>query len=69
VKGYAATIIGGVGNLVGAVAGGLLLGLFEVFVASYVSPRWTDAIVYTLLIVLLALRPQGLVGRAIPEKL
>ncbi|MDI3341008.1 MAG: branched-chain amino acid ABC transporter permease [Sphaerobacter sp.] len=69
VKGYTATIIGGVGNLVGAVVGGLLLGVFEVLVASYVSPRWTDSIVFAVLIVLLALRPHGLIGRAIPEKL
>lgn len=69
VKGYTATIIGGVGNLAGAVGGGLLLGVFEVLLASYLSPKWADPIVFAVLIVLLALRPQGLLGRAIPERL
>jgi branched-chain amino acid transport system permease protein len=69
VKGYTATIIGGVGNLPGAVAGGLLLGVFEVILSSYISPTWVDAIVFGLLIVVLAVRPTGLLGRAVAEKL
>lgn len=69
VKGYTATIIGGVGNLPGAVLGGILLGVFEVLLAGYVSPTWADAIVYALLILVLAVRPQGLLGRAVAEKL
>ncbi len=69
VKGYTATIIGGVGNLPGAVAGGLLLGVFEVLLSSYISPTWVDAILFGLLIVVLAVRPQGLLGRAVAEKL
>lgn len=69
VKGYTATIIGGVGNLPGAVLGGILLGVFEVLLAGYISPTWTDAIIYALLIGVLALRPQGLLGRAVAEKL
>lgn len=68
-KGYTATIIGGVGNLPGAVAGGLLLGVFEVLLASAISPTWADAVVFALLIVMLAVRPQGLLGRAVTEKL
>jgi branched-chain amino acid transport system permease protein len=69
VKGYTATVIGGVGNLVGAVAGGVLLGVFEVLLQSYLSPRWSDTVIFALLIVVLAFRPQGLLGRAIPEKI
>ncbi|MCM8747999.1 branched-chain amino acid ABC transporter permease [Thermomicrobiaceae bacterium CFH 74404] len=69
VKGYTATVIGGVGNLVGAVISGLLLGVFEVLLESYVSPKWSDAIIFALLIGVLVLRPQGLLGRAIPERL
>lgn len=68
VKGYTATVIGGVGNLVGAVISGLLLGVFEVLLESYVSPKWSDAIIFALLIGVLVLRPQGLLGRAIPER-
>ncbi len=69
IKGYTATVIGGVGNLPGAVAGGLLLGVFEVLLAGYISPTWVDAVVFGLLIVVLAVRPQGLLGQAVPEKL
>lgn len=69
VKGYTATVIGGVGNLVGAVASGLALGVFEVLLESYISPKWSDVIVFALLIGVLVLRPQGLLGRAITERL
>ncbi len=69
VKGYTATIIGGVGNLPGAVVGGLLLGVFEVLLSSVISATWVDAIVFALLILVLAVRPQGLLGRAFAEKL
>jgi branched-chain amino acid transport system permease protein len=69
IKGYTATVLGGVGNLPGAVVGGLLIGVFEVLLASYISPTWADAVVFAVLLVLLAVRPQGLLGRAVPEKL
>ncbi|MDQ3810769.1 MAG: branched-chain amino acid ABC transporter permease, partial [Chloroflexota bacterium] len=68
-KGYTATILGGVGNLPGAVLGGLVLGLFEVLLSSLISPTWVDAVVYGMLFLMLAIRPQGLLGRALPEKL
>lgn len=69
VKGYTATVLGGLGNLTGAVAGGLLLGVVEVLLQGYASPRWADTIVFALLIVALALRPHGLLGRATVERL
>jgi branched-chain amino acid transport system permease protein len=68
-KGYTATILGGVGNLPGAVLGGLMIGVFEVLLSSVISPTWVDAVVYALLFLMLALRPQGLLGRAVAEKL
>ncbi len=68
-KGYTATIVGGVGNLPGAVLGGLLIGVFEVLLSSVISQTWVDAVVYALLFVMLAVRPQGLLGRAVAEKL
>ncbi|MGH2557583.1 MAG: branched-chain amino acid ABC transporter permease [Thermomicrobiales bacterium] len=69
VKGYTATVIGGLGSLTGAVAGGLLLGVTEFMLESYGSPRWSDTIVFALLIALLVLRPHGLLGQVAPERL
>lgn len=69
VKGYTATVIGGVGNLTGAVVAGLGLGLVEVVLAGFIPQQWTDAVIYALLLVVLAVRPQGLLGRAVTEKL
>lgn len=68
-KGYTATILGGVGNLPGAVLGGVLIGVFEVLLSGVISQTWVDAVVYAMLFLMLALRPQGLLGRAVPEKL
>jgi len=57
-------VIGGIGNLPGAMLGGLLLGLSEQFVAGYLSTTFRDAIAFGLLIVILLVRPQGLFARA-----
>lgn len=69
VKGYTATVVGGVGNLTGAVMAGLALGLVEVVLTGFIPQQWTDVVIYVLLLVLLAVRPQGLFGRALAEKL
>jgi branched-chain amino acid transport system permease protein len=69
VKGYTATVIGGVGNLTGAVLAGLGLGVLEVVLSGFIPQQWTDVVIYALLLVVLALRPQGLLGRAVAEKL
>jgi branched-chain amino acid transport system permease protein len=69
VKGYTATVVGGVGNLTGAVVAGLALGLVEVVLTGFIPQQWTDVVIYVLLLVLLAVRPQGLFGRALAEKL
>ncbi|HMN81203.1 MAG TPA: branched-chain amino acid ABC transporter permease [Burkholderiaceae bacterium] len=61
-KGFCAAIIGGLGNGPGAVAGGLLLGVLESLGAGYISSGYKDAIAFVLLILVLLLRPQGLLG-------
>lgn len=61
-KGFAAAVIGGIGTGWGPIAGGAVLGLFEVMVGGYVSSAWQDAIVYGLMLLVLLLRPQGLLG-------
>jgi branched-chain amino acid transport system permease protein len=63
VKALAAAVIGGFGNVPGAIVGGLLLGVFDNLVAADVSATWRDAIVYGLIIAILLLRPGGLFGR------
>jgi len=62
VKGFAAAILGGLGNPVGAVAGGLALGLLESFTAGYVDPVYKDAVALVVLLVVLFVRPQGFLG-------
>jgi branched-chain amino acid transport system permease protein len=65
VKALAAAVIGGFGNVPGAVVGGLVLGVFDNIVATDVSATWRDAIVYGLIIAILLLRAGSLLGRRI----
>lgn len=67
-KGFAAAILGGLGNPVAAVAGGLLLGVLESLSVAFVSSTYKDAISLVLLLVVLFLRPQGLLGKGGREK-
>jgi branched-chain amino acid transport system permease protein len=67
VKGYTASIIGGVGNIIGAFIGGILLGELEMFTSAYISNRYSDSIVLFVLILMLLLRPSGLLGKKEPE--
>ena len=65
-KGFVAAVIGGIGSIPGAMAGGLILGLLESYVQGYLpgGTQWSDLYVFSGLIVLMILRPQGLLGRA-----
>lgn len=67
-KAFVAAVIGGIGNIPGAVVGGLLLGLIEEFVVGYAASSWRDAVAFGFLIVVLLVRPQGLFGRPVAEK-
>ena len=62
VKGFAAAILGGLGNPVAAVGGGLILGLLESLTAGYLNPVYKDAVALVVLLVVLFVRPQGLLG-------
>lgn len=69
-KGIAAVIIGGMGSVWGAVLGGLLIGLSEVLTIGYIGANLVDVVVYGVLLVLLIIRPRGLLGqRSMVEKL
>jgi branched-chain amino acid transport system permease protein len=67
-KAFTAAVIGGIGNLPGAVMGGLAIGLAESFTIGYVSSTFSDALVFVLLIGVMILRPHGLFGRPEPAK-
>ena len=67
-KAFVAAVLGGIGNIPGAVLGGLVMGIAEVLVVGYLSPTWRDAIAFVLLIVILLVRPAGLLGRQVAEK-
>ncbi|MGO1973660.1 MAG: branched-chain amino acid ABC transporter permease [Propionibacteriaceae bacterium] len=62
-KGLAVIIVGGMGSLPGALAGGLILGLSEVFAVQYIGSSWRDLIAFGLLFLILLVRPQGLFGK------
>jgi branched-chain amino acid transport system permease protein len=67
-KGFAAAMLGGMGNPLGAVAGGLLLGLLESFGAGYISSTYKDAFAFIVILLVLVAMPQGLFGRRIVER-
>jgi branched-chain amino acid transport system permease protein len=67
-KGFAAAMLGGIGSPVGAIAGGLLLGLLEAFGAGYVSSSYKDAIAFLVILAVLFAMPQGLFGRNTVER-
>jgi branched-chain amino acid transport system permease protein len=62
IEGFAAATLGGLGNLPGAVVGGLLLGLAEVYAVNYVGTSWRDMVAFGLLFLILVVRPQGIFG-------
>jgi branched-chain amino acid transport system permease protein len=62
IRGFAVSLIGGLGNVGGAVVGGLILGLVDALAAQYGFPEWTDAYALVVMIIILILRPQGLLG-------
>ncbi|GAC1405774.1 MAG: branched-chain amino acid ABC transporter permease [Candidatus Velthaea sp.] len=67
-KAFAASIVGGFGNIPGAIIGGLAIGVVETFGGFYISSSYTDAIAFVILIGVLLFRPQGLFGERVAEK-
>ena len=68
-KAFTAAILGGIGNIPGAMLGGLLLGVIEALGASYLAMAWKDAIAFLVLILILIIRPTGLLGERVADKL
>ncbi|MFL5045819.1 MAG: branched-chain amino acid ABC transporter permease, partial [Xanthobacteraceae bacterium] len=67
-KGFAAAMLGGIGHPLGAIAGGLLVGLLETFGAGYLSSSYKDAIAFLVILAVLFAMPQGLFGRNTIER-
>lgn len=67
-KAFTAAVVGGIGNLAGAVLGGFIMGLSETYIAGSGHSEYRDAFAFALLILILLVRPGGLLGSAAPEK-
>lgn len=68
IKAFTAAVFGGIGSIPGAMIGGILLGVIEIFGRAYISTQLSDAIVFSVLIIVLLVKPTGLLGKKITEK-
>ena len=68
IKAFTAAVFGGIGSIPGAMLGGILLGIIEIFAKAYISTELSDAIVFAVLIIVLLVKPTGLLGKKIREK-
>ena len=68
IKAFTAAVFGGIGSIPGAMLGGILLGVIEIFGKAYISTQLSDAIVFAVLIIVLLVKPTGLLGRKVREK-
>ena len=68
IRAFTAAVFGGIGSIPGAMLGGILLGIIETLSKAYISPQFSDAIVFSVLIVILLVKPAGLLGKQIQEK-
>ena len=67
-RAFTAAVLGGIGNMPGAALGGFLIGILSAWSDQLISARWTNAVVFSVLILVLVFRPHGLLGERVPEK-
>jgi branched-chain amino acid transport system permease protein len=67
-RAFTAAVLGGIGNIAGAMLGGLVIGLIESLGGQYLAVRWTDVIIFSILILVLVFKPTGLLGLSAPSK-
>ena len=68
IKAFTAAVFGGIGSIPGALIGGILLGVIEILGRAYISSQLSDAIVFAVLIIVLLVKPTGLLGKHVQEK-
>jgi branched-chain amino acid transport system permease protein len=68
IRAFVAAVFGGIGSIPGALLGGLILGIVQILATAYISSQLADAIVFGMLIVVLLVKPTGLLGKKIQEK-
>lgn len=68
IKAFTAAVLGGIGSIPGAMLGGIMLGIIEQFSKQYISTIWSNAIVFGVLIIVLLVKPTGLLGKKVTEK-
>ena len=67
-KAFTAAVLGGIGNLAGAMLGGFLIGLIEAMTTQFIGDQWSNVVVFSVLVIVLIFRPSGLLGEALPNK-
>jgi len=67
-RAFTAAVLGGIGSIPGAMLGGIIIGLIESLGGQLIATRWTDVIIFSILILVLVFRPNGLLGRLVPRK-
>ncbi|HTW82926.1 MAG TPA: branched-chain amino acid ABC transporter permease [Candidatus Sulfotelmatobacter sp.] len=67
-KAFTAAVLGGIGNLAGAMLGGFLIGLIEALTTQFISDQWSNVVVFSVLVLVLIFRPSGLLGESLPTK-
>jgi branched-chain amino acid transport system permease protein len=68
IRAFTAAVLGGIGSIPGAMLGGMLIGVVETFGGAYISTQFSDAIVFLVLILILLIKPAGLLGKQVQEK-
>jgi branched-chain amino acid transport system permease protein len=67
-RAFTAAVLGGIGNVPGAMLGGLLIGIIETMTSQFISTNWAEVVIFSILVIVLVFRPAGLLGRVAPNK-
>jgi branched-chain amino acid transport system permease protein len=67
-KAFTAAVLGGIGNIAGAMLGGFLIGLIEALTTQFIGDQWSNVVVFSVLVLVLIFRPAGLLGESLPNK-